>query len=131
MVVQKLADEAAAAKEREEKEGAASWWLHDVNVNVQPGQLVAVVGRVGSGKSSLVAALLGEVWSLVSIAFIVRSELTCMSDFASVRGGSMWHPQSIIDVVRFDFRWSGPRGVSRWAAAWHTSHSKPGSSTTR
>lgn len=57
---QKLA-KAAMEKEREAKQGAASWWLHDVSVAIAPGQLVAIVGRVGAGKSSLVAALLGEV----------------------------------------------------------------------
>lgn len=44
-------------------EGApdATWWLRDVNVNVGPGELVCVVGRVGSGKSSLIGALLGTL----------------------------------------------------------------------
>lgn len=35
--------------------------LFDINLNVKPGSLVAVVGKVGSGKSSLLAALLGEM----------------------------------------------------------------------
>ncbi|GFS21816.1 multidrug resistance-associated protein 1 [Elysia marginata] len=35
--------------------------LRDINVEVMPGQLVAVVGTVGSGKSSLLAAALGEM----------------------------------------------------------------------
>ena len=48
-------------------DGAFSWssneppFLRDINMEVAPGQLLAVVGRVGSGKSSLLAALLGEL----------------------------------------------------------------------
>lgn len=32
-----------------------------MNLDVRPGQLVAVVGTVGSGKSSLMSAMLGEM----------------------------------------------------------------------
>ncbi|XP_040342070.1 ATP-binding cassette sub-family C member 2 isoform X4 [Herpailurus yagouaroundi] len=35
--------------------------IRDVNLDIMPGQLVAVVGTVGSGKSSLVSAMLGEM----------------------------------------------------------------------
>ncbi|KZC08998.1 Multidrug resistance-associated protein 1 [Dufourea novaeangliae] len=35
--------------------------LRNINLQVNPGQLVAVVGTVGSGKSSLISALLGEM----------------------------------------------------------------------
>ncbi|XP_070326119.1 ATP-binding cassette sub-family C member 2 isoform X2 [Odocoileus virginianus] len=35
--------------------------IRDVNLDIMPGQLVAVVGTVGSGKSSLMAAMLGEM----------------------------------------------------------------------
>ena len=34
---------------------------YSINLNVKPGQLVAVVGHVGAGKSSLISALLGEM----------------------------------------------------------------------
>ena len=62
LCLQKLTDaEAAAAAARHAKQGAASWWLQDVSMRLLPGQLVAVVGRVGAGKSSLLAALLGEM----------------------------------------------------------------------
>lgn len=35
--------------------------LDDVNLHVQPGTLVAIIGPVGSGKSSLIQAILGEL----------------------------------------------------------------------
>ena len=39
-------------------------FVSSVNLKVSRGQLVAVVGAVGSGKSSLLAALLGEMEKL-------------------------------------------------------------------
>ncbi|XP_028632028.1 canalicular multispecific organic anion transporter 1 [Grammomys surdaster] len=35
--------------------------IQNVNLDIKPGQLVAVVGSVGSGKSSLISAMLGEM----------------------------------------------------------------------
>ena len=35
--------------------------VHDITMHVQRGTLVAVVGRVGSGKSSLLSGLIGEM----------------------------------------------------------------------
>uniref|UniRef100_A0A1X7VVN1 ABC-type glutathione-S-conjugate transporter n=1 Tax=Amphimedon queenslandica TaxID=400682 RepID=A0A1X7VVN1_AMPQE len=35
--------------------------LHNIDLSVKPGELVAVVGPVGAGKSSLISALLGEM----------------------------------------------------------------------
>lgn len=38
--------------------------LQNINFHVEQGQLIAVVGTVGSGKSSLLSALLGEMGKL-------------------------------------------------------------------
>lgn len=35
--------------------------LHDINLEVKRGELVAVIGRVGSGKTSLLNSMLGEM----------------------------------------------------------------------
>ena len=35
--------------------------LHDINLEVKPGELVAIVGHIGSGKSSLLSAFLNEM----------------------------------------------------------------------
>lgn len=38
--------------------------LRNINIHVKQGQLIAIVGTVGSGKSSLLSALLGEMEKL-------------------------------------------------------------------
>uniref|UniRef100_A0A7E4VBL5 Multidrug resistance-associated protein 1 n=1 Tax=Panagrellus redivivus TaxID=6233 RepID=A0A7E4VBL5_PANRE len=40
---------------------SASPSLQNININVQKGQLIAIVGKVGSGKTSLLMSLLGEM----------------------------------------------------------------------
>lgn len=47
--------------------------LHDINFEVKPGSMVAVVGKVGMGKSSLLAAVLGE---MSKVAGTVRRSLS-------------------------------------------------------
>jgi len=44
-----------------EKSSDAPFQLNDVNIKIERGTLVAVVGRVGSGKSSLLQAAIGEM----------------------------------------------------------------------
>jgi ABC-type polysaccharide/polyol phosphate transport system ATPase subunit len=35
--------------------------LRDVNLSINPGDLIGVAGAIGSGKSSLISSILGEV----------------------------------------------------------------------
>lgn len=42
-------------------EGQALWKLQDIELDIPAGKLVAIVGSVGAGKSSLLSALLGEM----------------------------------------------------------------------
>jgi ABC-type transport system involved in cytochrome bd biosynthesis fused ATPase/permease subunit len=39
----------------------ASFQLRDISFDVKPGELTAIVGQVGCGKSSILMALLGEM----------------------------------------------------------------------
>jgi ABC-type multidrug transport system fused ATPase/permease subunit len=42
-------------------ESVTPFGLHNVNLSIKKGQLIAIVGSVGSGKSSLLNALIGEM----------------------------------------------------------------------
>ena len=50
--------------------------LRDINVKVEHGKLVAVVGPVGSGKSSLLAAVLGEMYKQTGFVNTVVRKLS-------------------------------------------------------
>ena len=55
----------------------ATWWLRDINMDVKQGQLVCIVGRVGSGKSSLLSALLGEMQVEPQSSLFLYDYLSC------------------------------------------------------
>jgi ABC-type cobalamin/Fe3+-siderophores transport system ATPase subunit len=51
--------------------------LHDVELEVKTGQLVMVVGEVGCGKSSLLCALLGEMYSTTADVHVAGDVACC------------------------------------------------------
>ncbi|XP_069568102.1 ATP-binding cassette sub-family C member 10 [Brachyistius frenatus] len=63
-------------KEREIETGAAkgSLQLHSLNLHITKGSLVVVVGKVGCGKSSLLAALTGELNRLSGVLYVADRE---------------------------------------------------------
>ena len=72
--------------------------LEDIDFAARKGELSCVVGRVGSGKSSLLEAILGDIWKL-------RGEVT-------VRGAIAYAPQqpwimnaSVRENIIFGHRW--------------------------
>ena len=55
--------------------------LSDIDVNIKHGSLVAVVGVVGSGKSSLVSALLGDMLKVKGEVGVSVSWSVCLLSF--------------------------------------------------
>ncbi|XP_070288640.1 ATP-binding cassette sub-family C member 2 [Myotis yumanensis] len=68
--------------------------VRDVNLDIMPGQLVAVVGTVGSGKSSLMSAMLGEMEN-------VRGHITIKGTIAYVPQQSWIQNGTIKDNILF------------------------------
>ena len=48
-------------KEVEEKTLGSIITLRNINLNIKHGELVCIIGDVGSGKSSLLSALIGDM----------------------------------------------------------------------
>lgn len=72
--------------------------LNDINLRVKKGQVTAVVGRVGSGKSSLISALLGDTVKLNG-EVILRGSVAYVPQQAWVMNASLR------DNIVFGHRW--------------------------
>ncbi|SCV73559.1 BQ2448_7485 [Microbotryum intermedium] len=62
--------------------------LSDINLSVKKGELLAVVGRVGSGKSSLLSAILGEM-TKIDGSVTVRGTVAYCAQQPWIMGGSV------------------------------------------
>jgi ABC transporter len=69
--------------------------LHGISVAVKPGELVAIVGQVGSGKSSLIQAILGELNKLKGDV-VVRGSVAYVAQTAFIMNATLkvWPPMS-------------------------------------
>ena len=52
--------------------------LRDINLEVKRGEFVIIIGEIGSGKSSLISAILGEM------LYIPQNEIECLGGFEKV-----------------------------------------------
>ncbi|XP_037271387.2 ATP-binding cassette sub-family C member 2-like [Rhipicephalus microplus] len=68
--------------------------LNDVNLNVEPGSLIGIVGFVGSGKSSLLAAILGDMHR-------VKGKVTCLGRVAFAPQLPNVHNMTIRDNILY------------------------------
>ncbi|KAL8091101.1 ABC transporter C family member 12-like isoform X1 [Apium graveolens] len=84
------------------KNGIFSWdqkarkhTLSDINVDIQVGSLVAIVGGTGEGKTSLLAAMLGELPPMVDESVVIRGTVAYVPQIswifnATVRGNILF-----------------------------------------
>jgi urea transport system ATP-binding protein len=67
--------------------------LHGINFAVAPGEIVAVVGRNGMGKSTLMKSLIGVMPSRSGQVLVAGTDLTNLPSHARVRRGLSYVPQ--------------------------------------
>ena len=74
--------------------------LKDMNISVPKGSLVAIVGSVGSGKSSFLQALLGNIYQTSDTQIKVSGSLAYVSQTAWIRNATV--RENIISGNEFD-----------------------------
>jgi ATP-binding cassette subfamily C (CFTR/MRP) protein 1 len=62
-----------AKKDAPKADEKTTTFIHDINLSIKKGSLTAIVGNVGSGKSSILSAMLGE---MECVSGTVRSHTT-------------------------------------------------------
>ncbi|KAH6921539.1 hypothetical protein HPB50_002178 [Hyalomma asiaticum] len=76
------------------KQGCSLVQLMDVDLSVEPGALIGVVGFVGSGKSSLLAAILGDMHR-------TKGDITCAGHIAYAPQLPVLHNMTIRDNILY------------------------------
>ncbi|CAG2171209.1 unnamed protein product, partial [Oppiella nova] len=74
--------------------------LKDITLNVKKGSLVAIVGRVGSGKSSLFSALMGDMYQMGGSRSAMRGSVSYVPQSAWIQNLSL--RQNIVFVSDYD-----------------------------
>ena len=64
-------------------------YLKNLNLEVKQGELIAIVGEVGSGKSSLLSAILGEMYKLNNGTFNVNGSSAYVSQQAWIQNATV------------------------------------------
>jgi ABC-type multidrug transport system fused ATPase/permease subunit len=72
--------------------------LQDINFSAHKGELCCVVGRVGAGKSSLLQAVLGDLWK-------IKGEVVLRGDTAYVPQSAWVMNASVRENIVFGHRW--------------------------
>jgi ABC-type multidrug transport system fused ATPase/permease subunit len=72
--------------------------LHDINFSAHKGELSCIVGRVGSGKSSFLQAILGDLWK-------IKGEVVLRGDVAYVPQSAWVMNASVRENIVFGHRW--------------------------
>lgn len=72
--------------------------LHNINFNANKGELTCIVGRVGDGKSSLLQAVLGDIWK-ISGETVVRGRIAYAAQSAWIMNAS------VKENIVFGHRW--------------------------
>jgi urea transport system ATP-binding protein len=67
--------------------------LHGINFTAAPGEIVAVVGRNGMGKSTLMKSLIGVMSSRSGQIFVDGADVTALPSHARVKRGLSYVPQ--------------------------------------
>ncbi|WP_170246071.1 urea ABC transporter ATP-binding subunit UrtE [Methylobacterium gnaphalii] len=67
--------------------------LHGINISVAPGEIVAVMGRNGMGKSTLMKTLMGIVPTKSGTISVDGTDVTTMKSHARVAAGLAYVPQ--------------------------------------
>src|SRR5262245_65514835 len=67
--------------------------LHGIDLAVQPGEIVAIVGRNGMGKSTLMKSLIGVMPSRSGQILVDGADVAALPSHARVRRGLSYVPQ--------------------------------------